>query len=258
MKARRSHAKTSRFRKRRGTFRKKSRGSFAKRVKSIVLRQEETKKSLYSWSQAIAANGTTSALTTIYMVDLQWQPIADIVAQIPTGGGYGVTHMVHIVSQKLKMVFTNQTGIASGSNFTGQSRLYIDVISSPFIPSDLGFAGGVATNTLTQIATAFSDVDLAVFVPSNQGQMLYDSNKCTVKLRRHYDLVGRFAAEALVKDITLKLSGPRKQQWLQTTATPTSKRQLYMLYSITTGSPGTASSVAGVTYNVVETKYKTA
>lgn len=259
MKSRRIRRPRRRVRR---THKRKSRGSFAKRVKSIVLRQEETKQSQFGYALEVVCNATTVADNLVYIIDLNYQVQQDLYAQIPSTGGTGLIHNVYITKQYFKGVWTNQNGQGSGTSFAGPVVLYCDVISSPLWPSQLAISSGTnGTGTfLATIMGLFGLQTVSTMAPATLGAAVYDPNKCTVVSRRRFSIVPRFSGEACIKDIAFRLTKAHRERFYDTPtlANTPSKKNYYLLISGNTGSLGTAGANAAWLDGFVITKYKTA
>jgi hypothetical protein len=227
-------------------------------VKKIVLRQEETQKSIFGTNIALSANSTTPGAQVVYILDLNYPIYVDQSNLIPTGGGFGNKHRWNVIRSQFRFLFTNQTGVHAGTSFAGPVRLYVDhVTSTTFNPVDLSMSGGIVTSSLSLVNAFFGMENQVILLPESHGQMQYDPNKCTLIKRRSYEIKPSFSGEACLRDINFWM-GKRIVHYTDWSgsAIPVAKKNTYLVISATTGSTGTAATTPGVIYSNIYNFYK--
>lgn len=232
------------FRKRRMTPR---------RVKSIVLRQSETKKSYQYFKTQIQGQNTPVTSQLVELIDLNNQLQVDVNNQVPASGLAGIIHSVHLKGYKLQLSLTNQQANYGNTFYSGESITRFVVISSTLIPNDLGIPSSgfnFSGFTLLNATNAFGMVATVTQTPDSFLDLVFDTNKCNVLYDKKVTLKPAFSGQGVVKRWHAWIPYNRRVKFFLDTATvvPTVKRNLYLLMGGTTGGVGLASVLSAQVY----------
>jgi len=246
--------------RRKRTFRKKRTG-LPRLIKRVILKQEETKKSIYQVNLTLTPTSAISANHPIWVIDLDHQPVSDIGLIGPAGQVLWQNYFC--LGYAIKITFTNQTTAGMGTFYTTDQEIRMSVISSRFDPSDMGLVAGNATLILGTVNNFFGIYSNSEESPTTPLEMIFDRNKTKLMRNKQFHLRPSFSGEGLIKETKLWVRSNHRKRILENPVLAVDLKTLrgnstYLLLSSTGASLNAAAAGGAQAVVTVVTYYKLA